>query len=110
MNSPRIHITFDARHVHVTRMDIVELDCDSLRSASYFEGKFQMSNCGKLYLCVALAAVSATSAQAGTKVSAACMYESGQNGNQTISDFTIWNTASFPIPKGTVVTKDRRQS
>jgi hypothetical protein len=67
-------------------------------------GKFQMSNYRKLYLCAALAAVSATSAQGGTKVSAACMYESGQNGNQTISDFTIWNTAAFIIPKGTVVT------
>jgi hypothetical protein len=63
-----------------------------------------MFNHRKLYLCAVLAAFAATSAQAGTKVSAACMYESGQNGNQTISDFTIWNTASFPIPKGTVVT------
>jgi hypothetical protein len=63
-----------------------------------------MFNHRKLYLCAVLAAFAATSAQAGTKVSAACMYESGQNGNQMISDFTIWNTASFPIPKGTVVT------
>jgi hypothetical protein len=63
-----------------------------------------MSNYRTLCFCAAVAALSATSTQAGTKVSASCMYESGQNGNQTISDFTIWNTASFAIPKGTVVT------
>ena len=57
-----------------------------------------------LTVALAVVAFAATSAQSATKVSPACMYESGQNGNQTISDFTIWNTANFPIPKGTVVT------
>ena len=53
---------------------------------------------------IAAAILGVSSAQAATKVDAACFYESGQNGNQTISDFTILNTASFPIPKGTLVT------
>lgn len=58
----------------------------------------------KYWLCIALTAFAASSAQAATKISIACMYESGQNGNQKISDFTIWNTTSAIIPKGTVVT------
>jgi len=56
-------------------------------------------------LSVALAAASlaAAPAYAATKVSAVCMYVSGQNGNQKVSDYTIWNTSSDVIPKGTVV-------
>ena len=51
-----------------------------------------------------LAAAIPASASAGQlKVTTVCFYESGQNGNQKVSDYTIWNTASFPIPKGTVV-------
>ncbi len=53
-------------------------------------------------LALALVFPAAASA-AQQKVTTSCFYESGQNGNQTISDYTIWNTASFPIPKGTVV-------
>lgn len=57
-----------------------------------------------LAICISALALVSNSAQAKTKVDAACFYESGQNGDQKISDYTILNTASFPIPKGTVIT------
>jgi hypothetical protein len=54
--------------------------------------------------CLGLAlVVPAAALAAQQKITTVCFYESGQNGNQKISDYTIWNTASFPIPKGTVV-------
>ncbi len=53
---------------------------------------------------VVLAALTAVGANATTKVDAGCFYESGQRNNQTISDYTIWNTAGFVMPKGTIVT------
>jgi hypothetical protein len=42
-------------------------------------------------------------AQAKEKVAASCFYESGQVDGHPLSDFTILNSAAFPIPKGTVV-------
>jgi hypothetical protein len=47
------------------------------------------------------AAISA--AQAKEKVSVSCFYESGQNGNQKVSDYNIVNMHGPTIPKGTVV-------
>ncbi len=58
----------------------------------------------KVVVILAVAAFAATGAQARTKVDAGCFYESGQKNNQTISDYTIWNTAGFVMPKGTIVT------
>ncbi|GEM_PF-3559072 len=63
-----------------------------------------MSPYMKFGISLAIGALVSVPASAATKVSAACFYESGQNGNRTVSDFSIWNTASFPIPKGTMVT------
>ena len=62
-----------------------------------------MPHASSLTLAAALAALVAPAAQAKEKVSASCFYESGQNGNKTVSDFEIWNMASFAMPKGTVV-------
>lgn len=55
-------------------------------------------------ICAVAALAVASSAQAKTTMNASCFYESGQNGDKKISDYTIWNTASVPIPKGTVIT------
>ncbi len=58
-----------------------------------------------LTLGIALIALAApiTAAQAKDKVSVSCFYESGQNGNQKISDYTIVNMHGPTIPKGTVI-------
>jgi len=48
-----------------------------------------------------LAALPAGAAQ--QKVETSCFYESGTNNGKPVSDYEIWNTAAFPIPKGTVV-------
>jgi hypothetical protein len=63
-----------------------------------------MSATYKVGICLAFAVLAAPPGYAATKINAACIYESGQNGPKTISDFSIWNTASFDIPKGTLVT------
>jgi hypothetical protein len=49
----------------------------------------------------ALVALPAGAAQ--QKVETSCFYESGTNNGKPVSDYEIWNTASFAIPKGTVV-------
>jgi hypothetical protein len=56
-----------------------------------------------LILTVALAVLPGIAAAAPQKMDAACFDESGQNGGQTISDFTILNNGNAPIPKGTVI-------
>jgi hypothetical protein len=55
-----------------------------------------------LALIALVAPISA--AQAKEKVNVSCFYESGQNGNQKISDYTIVNMHGPKIPKGTVIT------
>ena len=57
----------------------------------------------KLGVSVAAACLIAAPVHAATKMSAVCMYESGQNGNQKVSDYTIWNTSSAVIPKDATV-------
>jgi hypothetical protein len=62
-----------------------------------------MSKFAKFGAAVAAASLMAAPVHAATKVSAVCMYESGQNGNQKVSDYTIWNSSSDMIPKGATV-------
>ncbi|HEX3809987.1 MAG TPA: hypothetical protein VHW02_09850 [Rhizomicrobium sp.] len=63
-----------------------------------------MRRYSQLVITAAAFALLATAAQAKTKVEPACFYESGQSNGKPLSDYTIMNTASFAIPKGTVVT------
>jgi hypothetical protein len=55
-----------------------------------------------LTLIALVAPISA--AQAKEKINVSCFYESGQNGDQKISDYTIVNMHGPKIPKGTVIT------
>jgi hypothetical protein len=54
-------------------------------------------------LGIALVALAASAAQAKEKITVSCFYESGQNQNQKISDYTIVNMHGPKIPKGTVI-------
>ena len=56
-----------------------------------------------IWLGVGLSLAMSPAAAAQQKVAASCFYESGVNNGKTVSDYEIWNTAAFPIPKGTVV-------
>jgi hypothetical protein len=56
-----------------------------------------------ILLGVGLSLVVLPAAAAQQKVAASCFFESGMNNGKTVSDYEIWNTAAFPIPKGTVV-------
>jgi hypothetical protein len=53
-------------------------------------------------LLVALAAP-ASAAAAAEKMRLMCMYESGQSGDQKISDYAIANTGTVIVPKGTMI-------
>jgi len=101
--SPRI-FQFNYQAMCVTsQRDAFPCKGEAPQCANYW-GENEMTRFGKICAGVAVAAFAIAPVHAATKVSAVCMYESGQNGNQKISDYTIWNTASFPIPKGTVIT------
>ena len=62
-----------------------------------------MSHIAKFTLIALALAVPATGVQAKEKVSISCFYESGQNQNQKISDYTIVNLHGPKVPKGTVI-------
>jgi hypothetical protein len=56
-----------------------------------------------ILLAAGLSLAALPAAAAPQKVDASCFYESGMNNGKMVSDYEIWNTAAFPIPKGTVV-------
>jgi len=62
-----------------------------------------MTDYSRICFVPAVLALTICSAQAKEKITTACFYESGQDNGKAISDFSIWNTAAFPIPKGTIV-------
>jgi len=62
-----------------------------------------MTHIAKATLAALLIAMPITAALAKEKVSISCFYESGQNQNQKISDYTIVNLHGPKVPKGTVI-------
>lgn len=62
-----------------------------------------MTRIARILLMPAVLALTISGAQAKEKITTSCFYESGVNNGKQVSDFSIWNTAKFPIPKGTAV-------